>query len=349
MLLGYFFRQISEMAPRLVELRDVEPGSVVVAVEQLSRLRETGLPCVIRFGIAVSEDQVICRCCECEDIENPSFVVKSMSCEEFCSPGMSMYECRVESSSSRSMIILRAKMYVGIRTDDLCSYPGDDFAAFCVSGLEPEELAEKLPDMGQHRWTPLKMRLRESLTWLGWKTPAGWLPQAADVQVFDQTHHGISIEAQQVIHFSTRRVPDGTNCIKTDSLQEFNDIDNGEVKLGAPVLYKEETTEQRLRCRNRAVWVFCHADRWGGYDLFSNNCEHFSRFCRVGKKESRQVIAAVVGAFSALLSMLPRSLPYRPLIGALSIMLNNVARLAGKPASAKEKLPLKTDSRFLLL
>ncbi len=246
---------------------------------------------------------------------------------------MHLYTCPVNATQTPDWVLYAARVNVNIVTYHLCSYPGDDFVAECLSGLEAKELVEKMPEVGQHWWTPLKMTLREGLNWLGWKTPAGWLPEAADVEVFDQTHHGIAIEGGQVIHFSTRRVPDDKNSIKADSLKEFRDIGDDSENAGGPVKYKVETPAQRLDCRNRAVWVFCHAEAWGGYDLATNNCEHFSRYCRVGRKESRQVIGATMEALSALMSLIPKKAPYYPLIMALRMLLKYLGRMLGTPQS----------------
>lgn len=348
MLLGYFLNHISKAEPQPVELKDLAPGSVVVAVENMQQLRETGLPCVIRFGIVESDKTIICRCCESENIEAPKFIVRKLSAEKFAGDGMPLYTCPIETAQTPDMVQYTARVNVGIESYRLCSYPGDDFVAECLSGLEAEDIAGKLPEAGQHWWTPLKMTLREGLNWLGWKTPAGWLPDAADVQVFDQTHHGIAIESGQVIHFSTRRVPDGKNSIKADSLKEFRDIGDDADNAGGPVKYKVETAEQRLISRNRAVWVFCHAADWGAYDLATNNCEHFSRYCRVGRKESRQVIGATMEALAALMTLIPKEAPYYALIMALRLLIQYLGRILGTPTSGTP-VDIQPDEAPLLL
>lgn len=337
MLFGYFLQYIAESTPAPVSREQIQPGSVVVAAADMQQLRETGLPCALRFGIATEAQEIICQCCEtdAEAIpENLQFTVRKLSLDDFVQGDRRLYIFPYTGKREPEMILLSAKMRMDGTYRELRSYPGDDFVAECLTGLSAAELIEKAPMAGQHWWTPLQMTLREGLKWLGVDVPAGWLPQAADVQVFDQTHHGITIEANQVIHFSTRRVPDGSNRIKADSLREFRSIGDDELS-GSPVKYKEETPGQRLRSRNRAVWVFCHAESWGGYNLMDNNCEHFSRYCRVGRKESRQVIAAFLGAVGTLISILPKTLPYRPLIIALGLLLRNGARVMGRPEAAK--------------
>lgn len=346
MLLGHFLQYIAQQHLASVHTDTLAPGSVVVAVGNLQQLRDTGLPCRLRFGVVVNAQEVICQCCETESDEvpeRPEFLIKRMSLEEFAGEETELYTLDTRDKYKPDRVLMAAQMREGICYYCLRSYPGDDFVAECLTGLSHEELVEQEPRTGQHWWTPLQMTLRQGLKWLGFDVPQGWLPEAADVQVFDQTHHGIAIEGNQVIHFSTRRVPDEANRIKADSLKEFRSIGDNELS-GSAVRYKTELPEQRLNSRNRAVWVFCHADTWGGYNLMDNNCEHFSRYCRTGKKESRQVIAAALGALGALMTSLPRSMPFRPLIIALGLIIKNGSIVLGKPEAEKEELPLTVES-----
>ena len=319
MLLGYFLKQIGQTEPQAVTPEELQPGSVVVAVANMQQLREIGLPCAIRFGIVENSQSVICRCPESESMEAPNFKVKRLSMAEFAGGGMTLYRCHVEGERSRMAVLLKAQMQAnaGTRSRKLCSYPGDDFVADCISNSPEAERVQQLGGMGQHWWTPLKMSLKASLKWMGLESWSDKLPEKANLQVLDLTHHGIAIEGEQVIHFSTRRVPDETNLIKTDSLPMFREIGD-ETTAGSPVHYDEETPEQRLLCRNRAVWVFFHSDEWGTYCLARNNCEHFSRYCRIGKKESLQIKAVIMKALEVVLGMIPH---IRPLAIALRAIL----------------------------
>lgn len=346
MLLGHFLQYIAQQNLAPANADTLVPGSVVLAAGNLQQLKDTGLPCRLRFGVVVNAQEVICQCCETESDkvpEKPEFLIKRISFEDFAGEGTELYTLDTQDKYKPDSVLMAAQMREGICYYCLRSYPGDDFVAECLTGLSHEEQVEQESRTGQHWWTPLQMTLRQGLKWLGFDVPQGWLPDAADVQVFDQTHHGIAIEGDHVIHFSTRRVPDGSNKIKADSLKEFRSIGDDD-QSGSPVKYKEETAEQRLRSRNRAVWVFCHADSWGGYNLMENNCEHFSRYCRAGKKESRQVIAAALGALGALMTSLPRSMPFRPLIIALGLIIKNAPIVLGRPEAAKEELPPPAES-----
>ena len=128
MLLGYFFKQIRQEAPREVRPGEPAPGSIVVAVEKMEQLRETGLPCAMRFGIVETAQSIIWQRCESEKLEEPNFKVQRMSVAEFAA-GMPMYECAIEGGRLRDKVLMRAQIFVGRRTRELCSYPGDDFAA----------------------------------------------------------------------------------------------------------------------------------------------------------------------------------------------------------------------------
>ena len=337
MLLGYFLHNILENKPEPAAADTLQPGAAVVAVGNMQQLRETGLPCSLRFGIVSKEQQIICQCCvsEADTVpESLEFIIRKMDIQEFTGGNAELYTCHIPGSLDACEVQLKAAMRVGTQTYQFRSYPGDDFVAECLTGLSALELARQSPRAGQHWWTPLRMTLRQGMRWLGVGKYASLLPDSADVQVFDQTHHGIAIEGDQVIHFSTRRVPDESNKIKTDSLKEFRSIGD-DTNSGSPVKYKEETAEIRLTSRNRAVWIFCHAHAWGGYNLADNNCEHFSRYCRAGWKESRQVVAAAMELVGLILASLPEYLPF-PLTRLLGSLIRGGAHKLGRPEPMQE-------------
>lgn len=338
MILGHFLHQISLATPAPVQLHELEPGSVVVAVAGMQTLRETGLPCAIRFGIVAGADEVICQCCESESDkvpEHPHFFIRKLSATEFAGEGGELFPCYCTAGRTPESVLQDAQMRESsMGYYQLRSYPGDDFAAECLTGRKAEELICEEPAAGQHWWTPLEMSLNEALKWVGIAKfefkDIHWLSKLAAGRVFNQTHHGIAIEGKQVIHFSTRRVPNESNRIKADSLQEFRSIGNDETS-GSAVKYKEETPQIRLISRNRAVWIFCHADSWGKYNLMHNNCEHFSRYCRKGKKESRQVKGAIISAIGDLASLNTVPTEYRLCIRVICTLLSRGGAAFGRP------------------
>ena len=108
------------------------------------------------------------------------------------------------------------------------------------------------------------------------------------IELLDQQHHGIAIENRQMIHFSSCRLPRDIAQIKIDSVEDFMKW-RAESCEGGQVMEAEVSVETRLNTRNRAVWVFCTSEFWGKYNIITNNCEDFTRFCREGRKGSRQV------------------------------------------------------------
>lgn len=112
--------------------------------------------------------------------------------------------------------------------------------------------------------------------------------EVKSIELLDQQHHGIAIENRQMIHFSSCRLPRDIAQIKTDSVEAFMKW-RAESCEGGQVKENEVSVETRLNTRNRAVWVFCTSETWGKYNIFTNNCEDFTRFCREGRKGSRQV------------------------------------------------------------
>lgn len=334
-MLGDFLRDLAQERLRRVESpSQLEPGTAIVAVAQAEQLRATGLPRRVRFGIVCSCYSVMCQNCVQDDIEKPVFRVEKVAAAEFFQEGNTVYA--IEQSdvrdSSRVLVDAQSRYLTTIR--ELRSYPGDDFVAECMYGEDAQVICTRDKSAGQHWWTPLRMTLYECLKWIG--IPVDSVPKSDFLQLtcFDQSHHGIAIEGGQVIHFSTKRVPDGSNRIKVDSQSSFRDITEG-CNQGGPVAYENETDAARYNSRNRAVWVFCHADAWKSYNLLSNNCEHFSRYCRVGYCESRQVVASMLFAVGKALEVAPLSGKYKLMLKAASSLLSSVSKVYGQPQPQK--------------
>ena len=68
-----------------------------------------------------------------------------------------------------------------------------------------------------------------------------------------------------------------------------------------------EDTGSRLIARNRALLVYAGFVPFGAYDLLTNNCEHFVRWCKNGKAYSGQVANFFMDAASILTSILLRN------------------------------------------
>lgn len=127
-------------------------------------------------------------------------------------------------------------------------------------------------------------------------------------------HHGIDVGNDRVIHLTGTRKKDAT-VIET-SLEEFlkggvkeiwhystfvdlllayrRDMqdDYGRPDPMLPFLYEERIKEIRERIEDpeRAVTEARKHLGKKGYDLFSNNCEHFAVFCKTGLAVSIQLI-----------------------------------------------------------
>lgn len=189
----------------------------------------------------------------------------------------------------------RAARYVGNLYLNLRSYPGDDFVHECIWGRSISEQCETDESIGQHWWTPLYYTANELVELasdaLRTHLPPV-LPESLNPELLHFVHHGISIESGWLIHFATSRVPENKNRIKLDTIATFCDI-TPQAEPGGPLFYKRDTAFTREQTRNRAVWILFHEKEWGKYNLIWNNCEHFCRMCKVGRKESRQVQKAV--------------------------------------------------------
>lgn len=91
-------------------------------------------------------------------------------------------------------------------------------------------------------------------------------------------HHGIYVGKLRVVHFTDVHGGKGDATIRVGTVADF--------AAGAAVMvvrYTECFSAPDVLERAR----ICIGN--SGYDLFQNNCEHFARWCKVGRHESLQV------------------------------------------------------------
>lgn len=319
-------------------LHTLPEGTLCVAVEHATHLKNTGLPCRIKFGILTTNGQIILQECTKEDnIYSAHFKINKVSKEDFCPSLWSLYVLENATELyNLKQAHSKAKLELGTLHQCLRSYPGDDFTAECLFGIDYIQEHIRTGCTGQHWWTPLHYKTDEIKQEIASafqncahiELPTLKTPRAMNVELLRFKHHGIAIEDNWVIHFARCRVPDYSNQIKLDTLQTFCDI-TPNTEPGAACEYKNETEQKRLQHRNRAVWHLFHAEQIGSYNFLWNNCEHFSRLCKVGKKQSAQVKNGIVDTALAVL-------PY--LIPVGGILAKIIASL-GLPI-AKEKFKL---------
>lgn len=59
------------------------------------------------------------------------------------------------------------------------------------------------------------------------------------------------------------------------------------------VTYDNESLLSRLNARNRAMLGLMGIVKFQNYNLVTNNCEHFAKWCKTGKHKSKQVYKAI--------------------------------------------------------
>lgn len=101
------------------------------------------------------------------------------------------------------------------------------------------------------------------------------------------SHHGIYAADDCVIHFAPPGNtgvldPSKARIIKT-SLDEF--LNGGQLEVR---VYTEEEKKNKRNPIDIVNYAFTCLGQ-GGYDIVSNNCEHFSNLCAFGTKKSGQV------------------------------------------------------------
>lgn len=351
-MLGTFLQILCGNSP--CQLQEIEPycegaslaaGQPLVAIETPELLRETGLPCDLRFGIADERLQVIVQQSEGDGMVQPSFRIKRTELHNFAPRGWKLYTVDAEALQiDLAATHSRAIACLGNVHKVLRSYPGDDFLTECLSGESFAAHVRRNPTIGQHWWTPLRynitelQQLAEDAT--GLRLPSIY-PDKINPALLKFRHHGIAIEENWVIHFATCRVPNKKNRVKLDTLNTFCNITPYE-NFGEPCHYKNDTEYSRQLHRNRAVWILFHSEEWGHYNLITNNCEHLSRMCKVGRRESAQVKQGIAGtALAAASTFIPggpiaRALAAIGLPYLLNIVLKHRTLAASLPPTFEE-------------
>lgn len=74
------------------------------------------------------------------------------------------------------------------------------------------------------------------------------------------------------------------------SLSQFTD--NGKRRLSR-IVYTQGTCLPSEEAAQEAEKLIENPDRWGPYNLISNNCEHFATKCKTGYAVSKQVIEKI--------------------------------------------------------
>ena len=101
------------------------------------------------------------------------------------------------------------------------------------------------------------------------------------------SHHGIYASDDCVIHFAPPGKSDvldpSAARIITTSLEEF--LKGGELQVR---IYTADELSRKREPKDIVNCALSHLGE-GGYDLVSNNCEHFSNLCAFGSKKSDQV------------------------------------------------------------
>lgn len=259
------------------------------------RSKEPGTPIVIRysnrmfqFGIYGENRVIFQRCFSLGEVI--FFSIERCSAKEFCERGQ-LYEYTPQYDFCKSIAYDSARYYYENSQEkvipacvELRSVYGDDFTLICMVGHEAFANAFHKSRMGKHFRHSFRI--------------AGMAPAQ---------HHLLAIEEGFVVHFS-RGDSSGAPQIIIEELDHV--IKRAYDRWGSPliqIIHKHEDTASHLIARNRALLVYAGFVPFGAYDLLSNNCEHFVRWCKNGKAYSGQVMNFFMDAVSVLTSIMLRN------------------------------------------
>ncbi len=104
------------------------------------------------------------------------------------------------------------------------------------------------------------------------------------------THHGIDLGDGTVVHFSGEPLRYREACVVRESIEVFCGGDTPKlVNHKRPLNEPEEVATTAMKHLGKT-----------GYQLWTNNCEHFASFCKTGKPESQQVKRATKAALATV-------------------------------------------------
>ena len=105
------------------------------------------------------------------------------------------------------------------------------------------------------------------------------------------SHHGIYASKNSVFHFA----PPGQTDVLDPSAARIIETSLDEFLKGGKLEVRTYTPEELTRKKKPNEIIECAHSHLGegGYDLISNNCEHFANLCVFGSKESNQVNAVL--------------------------------------------------------
>lgn len=95
------------------------------------------------------------------------------------------------------------------------------------------------------------------------------------------THHGIYVDAGQVIHYTGDVKNKANAAIRRTGLDVF--------LAGQPRSAIREVQYARCNTPRETLKLACSRLGEDGYSLFGNNCEHFAHWCKTGTAKSEQV------------------------------------------------------------
>lgn len=224
----------------------------------------------IQFGIHTGENSVIIQRYVVQ-YGYISFSIEEVSFKRFCFKECSLFEYIPLYDYDKEETFDRACDEIGQTYNELRSVFGDDFVCISMIGREKFIHAFDNSKMGFHYSYDFSLN-----------------------PFMRATHHAIAIENEFVIHFS-RGEGKGLPQIICEKLSVIEERARKFKNRGLQkVQYNNETLENRLIARNRALLVYSKKIDFDTYKLLFNNCEHLATWCKTGNAKSKQVTEGII-------------------------------------------------------
>lgn len=141
-------------------------------------------------------------------------------------------------------------------------------------------------------------------------------------------HYGVVVGEDEVVHFNLS--DDNGICIIKSNFERFINGGSSLKRCSISELNKKYTGEEVATRAEAHIGT-----DFGGYNLISNNCEHFANWCACGERFSNQIVISDEGEEHSITEKLFENIVVEPIVDTIE-----------KASDFVDDLSEKTDSFF---